>query len=316
MSIDRFATRLTMRHLRTVIAVAETKSLLAASRQLNLTQPTVSKALKEAEATAGVELFARTNRGVVATPYGEALVHHAKLVMAQMAHAYGELSDLKDGTGGHVVVGTLITASSRLLPDAIVRLHRERPRLSITIVEGTNDILMPALRTGEIDLVVGRLPEYRERAGLAHETLFQDNACVVVRPGHRLARKRRAALADLKSERWLLPRAETTLRRQIEKDFNDAGLHPPTAVVESVSSLANRQLLLTGDYVSVWPGQIARADQMLGVVAILPVDLPSTAGPVGISTRREGRLSPAAGALIEALRSVGRGIEKPRRRSN
>lgn len=295
-------TRLTLRHLRAVIAVGEAKSLVGAAANLNVTQSAVTKALKEAEATAGVLLFERTNRGVMATEYGDALLRHAKLVMAQLAHASGEISDLKDGTGGRVIVGTLLAASARILPDAIMYLHRERPRLSVIVVEGTNDWLMPALREGEIDFVVGRLPEFREREGLAQEVLFKDSACIVVRKNHPLAQRRKPTFADLTKFPWILPRMETTLRRQVEKDFRDAGLEPPAHAIESVSLLTNRRLLLDGDYVSVWPRQVARDDHEQRRIAILPIDLPSTAGPIGITTRADARLSPAAQALIQAIR--------------
>jgi DNA-binding transcriptional LysR family regulator len=189
--------RLTLRQLRAVIAVGDANSLVGAATSLNLTQSAVTKAVKEAEAALGVTGFDRTNRGVAATVYGSALLRHAKLVMAQLSHASGELADLKDGTGGRVIVGTLLVASARILPDAIMRLHRERPKLTVVVIEGTNDLLMPALRVGEIDLVVGRLPEFRQREGLTQEVLFNDGACVVVRTGHPLARRCNLKLAHL-----------------------------------------------------------------------------------------------------------------------
>lgn len=307
MTAEQFLSRVSLRHLRAIIAIADAKTLLGAARSLNLTQPTVSKTLKEAEQVAGQDLFSRTNRGVVATSFGDALLHHARLVVAQLQHAYEELSDLSDGTGGRVVVGSLITAAARLLPDAIGRLHGERPHLSITLVEGTNDVLMPQLRSGEIDCVVGRLPEYREREGLAQEVLYYDRACIIVRADHKLARKQTLTLLDLSAQtglNWILPRPETTLRRQIDKDFHDAGIEAPVAMIDSVSLFANRQLLLNGDYISVWPYEIARNDQLRGKLAVLPIDLPSTSGPIGITTRRSGRLSPAADALIISLRAI------------
>ncbi|MBM3648841.1 MAG: LysR family transcriptional regulator [Alphaproteobacteria bacterium] len=306
MTVEQFISRLTLRHLRAVVAVADAGSLLGAARTLNLTQPTISKTLKEAEIVAGQDLFARTNRGVMATPFGEALVHHARLIVTQLRHAYEELSDLGDGTGGRVVVGTLITATARLLPDAIARLHGERPRLLVTIVDGTNDVLMPQLRSGEIDCVVGRLPEYREREGLVQEVLYHDQAYIVVRADHKLARRRKLSLGELANERWILPRPETTLRRQIDKDFRDAGVEAPLSMIDSVSPFANRRLLLSGDYVCIWPYEIARDEELAGRLTILPVALPSTFGPIGITTRRGGRLSPAAEALIASLRTTAR----------
>ena len=124
------AEHLTIRQLRIAAAIGDAGSLVGAAATLNVTQPTISKALHELEAIVGVELFERTRRGVVPTLFGIALVRHAKLLMSQIRHAAEELADLKDGTGGRVVVGTLLAASATLLPGAIARLRRERPRCS------------------------------------------------------------------------------------------------------------------------------------------------------------------------------------------
>lgn len=174
----------------------------------------------------------------------------------------------------------------------------------VKIVEGTNDVLMPLLRIGELDFVVGRLPEYREREGLLQEILMDDYAQIVVRADHPLAQRTEFGLAELRDWPWILPRRETTLRRQIDEAFRREGLEPPNCGVESVSLLANRALLLSADYLAVWPVQLAQAQASTGLIAVLPIDLPTTARPIGVSVRAEGRLSPAADVLIEALRTV------------
>ena len=218
------ATRLTMRHLRTVIAIGDARSIVGAARSLNLTQPSITKTLKEVEQVLDMKLFERANRGVVPTAFGHTLLRHAKIILVQLDRAANELTDLKDGTGGRVVVGTLLTASARLLPNAIALLHGERPNLSISIVEGTNDLLLPALRLGQIDLVVGRLPERGQAKGLMQELLLRDEACVVVRSGHPLAKQQTLSLEDLSGYPWILPREETSLRGQVDRAFYDLGL--------------------------------------------------------------------------------------------
>jgi DNA-binding transcriptional LysR family regulator len=227
-------------------------------------------------------------------------------VLAQLAQAGEELDDLAEGTGGRVAVGTLLAAAARLLPAAIAALRRERPRVSVTVVEGTNDRLVPALVAGDLDLIVGRLPAFRHRDGLAHERLLVEDACVVVRAGHALRRRRRLALADLAALDWILPPPEATLRRQVDQAFHDAGLDAPRPGVQSLSLLTNRALLLATDMIAVWPRQVALDDVRRGVLAILPVALPPTAGPIGIARRRGAILSPAAAALCDALRAAAR----------
>jgi len=300
--------RVTLRHLRLLIAIGEEGNLVGAAQQLHMTQPAVTKALKQVERLLGVALFQRTNRGVVPTLYGEVLMAHARLLLVQAEHATEEIADLRDGAGGRVTVGTLNVPSVALLSRAIGRLRKHRPKLTVAIKEGTNDVLIPALRTGNVDMVVGRLPEFRQYSDLAHEELFVDACCVVVRPGHKLVSRKEVRLADLCSCEWILPGREAILREQIDRAFLDAHLQPPVPVVESVSHLTNRRLLEDGDLVTVLPWLVAQRDARLGRVAILPVALRTTVDPIGIATRAAARLSPAAEMLIKEMRSVARDI--------
>ncbi|WP_226948931.1 LysR substrate-binding domain-containing protein [Rhizorhabdus wittichii] len=301
--------RLTMRHLRIVLAITDGGSLVAAAHTLCMTQPAITKALQETEALLQIELFSRTNRGVVPTPAGQALAAHARLITAQIGHAAEEIHDLRDGMGGRIAVGTLLSASADLLPRAIAMLRRDRPKLVVTIVEGTNDRLLPDLRLGKLDMVVGRLPEYHELQGLHQEVLLTDVSCVIVRPGHPLVGRDPLRLADLAGWDWILPRLETTLRRHIDQAFRDEGVEPPPHAVESVSQLTNRSLVMDADYLGILPWQLAHREARAGHLVILPLLLRPTIGPVGISTRAECRLSSAAEMLIAAMRDFARQAE-------
>lgn len=296
--------RMTLRNLRLIEVIAREGNLVRAAQTMNMTQSAVTKALQEVEATVGAMLFERSNRGVVATAAGNALIAHASVILAQMQHAGQELADLRDGTSGTVAVGTLLAASAALLPRAILHVRASRPNLTIRILEGTNDTLMPLLRNGALDMVVGRLPVWRERDGLAQEELYDDHAVIVARQGHPLASREHLTLADLADQQWILPRPETTLRRQIDESFQAAGLRAPTAGVESMSVLTNRELLLASDFLAIWPIEIARLELRPGALRRLPLDLPSTRRPVGISTRANARLTPAAALFIAALRAA------------
>ncbi|MGB8815339.1 MAG: LysR family transcriptional regulator [Paracoccaceae bacterium] len=300
------AQRLTVRHLRLVAAILAEGNLLRAANALNMTQSAVTKALQDAEAQMGVLLFERTNRGVVPTTFGTNLAAHARLILAQISKAEQEMADLRDGSEGQVAIGTLLAGSAGLLPEAIARLRQHRPNLVIKVDEATNDLLMPALRSGELDLVLGRLPEFRDREGVKQEHLMNDFAQIVVRRDHPLALRSDLTLADLLDHDWILPGPSTTLRRQIDKAFRDEDLEPPAHSVETVSFLTTRRLLQLTDYLAVWPVQLARLEIRDGTIAALQVPLPTTTRPVGISTRADDLMSPAASRLVSCLRDVAR----------
>ena len=167
---------------------------------------------------------------------------------------------------------------------------------------------MPALRTGDLDLVVGRLSEFRYRDDIAQEPLYEEPTSVVVRSDHELAACECLELGELSDREWILPPPETTLRRQIERVFQASGLPPPRWAIESVSLLTNRQLLQQSDLLGVWPFHVIEEDVKRGDLKILPVRLGATLGPVGMSYRQNGELSPAALAFAEILREAGAGL--------
>ncbi|WP_119166569.1 LysR substrate-binding domain-containing protein [Algihabitans albus] len=301
--------RISVRQLRLLVAVAETGSMVRAAEVIGLTQPAVTKSIRDLEEDLRVELFVRGRRGVEPTIYGRTLVQHARLVLAQLAHAAEALEDLSHGTGGRVVVGTLLAASAWLLPRAIARLRRERPKVVIEVVEGTNERLQPMLLHGDLDMVIGRLSEVRHRSGVRQEQIYAEEIVILARPDHPLLACETTTLADLQRAEWILPPPETTLRRQLEKAFFDVGLEPPVAVVQSLSLPTNRRLLRESDLLGAWPEGIAADELESGRLVALPIRLSQTLGPVGVSILKGSQLSPAAELFLQTLRDVGHTLQ-------
>jgi DNA-binding transcriptional LysR family regulator len=306
------ARKFRLRHIELIAELYDSRSILKASKRLNLTQPTLTKALQDVEATLAVPLFGRSNRGLEPTAYGEIFARHAKIVLAQLRHAAEEIESLRAGYSGKVTVGTLLAASASILPDAIALLKKDRPGVAISIVVGTYDVLLPSLLVGDLDMVLGRMPEQGRSRALVYEDFYSEPICLVVRRGHPLTRKRRLGLRELVNEAWLLPLPETTLRRQIERAFLEADAPLPRNVIESVSILTNRVLLRKSDCIGVMPYHVALDDVEQELLSILPVKLKSIESPVGAILRAPGQLPPAASALLECLRLAARDVPTPR----
>lgn len=299
--VDRALSRLKLRQLRLLIAVGSHGNIQNAARELSISQPAATKMIQDLELDFEVTLFNRTNRGVIPTVFGDTLIRHGKLIFAQVSNAAQELDDLSDGNSGRVVVGTLLAASSGLLPAAINTLLTARPKVAIKIMEGTNEILMPALLSGEIDMVVGRLPSHRHRDKLKQEKLFEDRVFAVVGNQHPLARKRAVSFDDTKSCGWILPPLETTLRRQIDQYFISQAQYAPAIAIESVSYLTNRALLQSRDLIGLMPAEVVTQDINDGHLSKLDWDVPFGQGPIGVSYRSDNSLSPASQAFKDAL---------------
>ncbi|MDX2142059.1 MAG: LysR substrate-binding domain-containing protein [Rhodospirillaceae bacterium] len=303
------ARKLRLRHLELIAEVYDCRSVLKASKRLNLTQPAVTKAVKDIEATLNLELFERTNRGLNPTLYGEIFARHAKTVLSQLRHAAEELESRRAGYSGHVTVGTLIAASASLLPRAIIMLKKQRPGVAISVIDGTFDFLLPKLMVGDLDMVLGRLPDVGQSSALIYEEFYAEPICLVTRRGHPLSRKRQLELRNLIDEPWILPLPETMIRRQIEKVLRDSRLLLPQNIIESMSSLTNRAVLQSSDCIGVMPYHVAINDVEHGLLSILPIKLKGIENPVGAMIRAPGDLPPAARAFLECLRTVGKSVD-------
>ncbi len=308
--VDRAITRLKLKQLRLLVAVGKFGSIQHAARELQMSQPAATKLIQDLELDFEVQLFERTNRGVVPTDFGEALIRHGKLIIAQVSNAAQELDDLTEGSSGRVVIGTLLAAAPILLPAAIETVITERPKVAIKVVEGTNDALMPALYSGELDMIVGRLPAYRARAKLVQETLFDERILAVVGKQHPLAGKKSVTFRQIRPFGWILPPPETTLRRQIDQYFVGQKQYAPPHVLESVSYLANRALFQKLDLVGLMPEHVVAHDIEEGVLVELNWNVPFGNGPVGISYRGPDSLSPAGTEFLRALRGAAKTLDE------
>jgi molybdate transport repressor ModE-like protein len=307
--VDRAITRLKLKQLRLLVAVGQYGSIQNAARELQVSQPAATKLIQNLELDFEVKLFERTNRGVIPTVFGQALIRHGKLIIAQVSNAAQELDDLNEGSSGRVVIGTLLAAAPNLLPKAIETVLTDRPNVAIKVVEGTNDALMPALFSGEIDMIVGRLPAYRHRTKLIQETLFDDRVVAVAGKQHPLAGKKSVRFSQITPFGWILPPLETTLRRQVDQFFISQDQYVPPIIFESVSYLTNRSLFQSRDLIGLMPDHVVSHDIEHGLLVEIDWQVPFGKGPVGVSYRGPDSLSPASAAFLEALRQAAKTMQ-------
>ena len=236
-------------------------------------------------------------------------IQHAARELRMSQPAAQELDELTEGSSGRVVIGALLAAAPILLPRAIEIIMAERPKVAIKVIEGTSDALMPALFSGEIDMIVGRLPAYRARPKLVQETLFDERIVAVVGNRHPLAGKKSVSFRQLRPYGWILPPPETTLRRQIDQFFVSQKQYAPQQVLESVSYVANRALLQKTDLVGVMPEHVVAHDFDEGLLVEVNWKPPFGHGPVGVSYRGPDSLSPAGTEFLNALRRAARAMD-------
>lgn len=265
--------------------VLRSGSILRAARALNMTQSAVTKVIHELEGHLGGPLLVRGNRGVTTTEFGELVARRAKTLLAELRHMTDEISAFQEGTSGQVLVGTLISASAVLLPRAIQLLKEQAPAVSVILRVGQMDQLLPALAVGDLDVVVGRIPEdvsWRATApGLEAEILHREPLCVVGGVHHPMASRRASTLQGLSAFPWILPTRDSSLRQTAELMFYDAGLPIPANVVESLSVMTNVALMFDQKTIGLMPRSAARQFVDTGSLAIIPLENAPSFGEVG-----------------------------------
>ncbi|MCY1430149.1 HTH-type transcriptional regulator GbpR [compost metagenome] len=285
--------------------ILQSGSLLRAAQALNLTQPAVTKIVHELESYFDAPLLIRGNRGVTATPLGELVARRAKSLLAELRSLTDEVNAYQEGTSGHVMVGTLISASSTLLPRALQLLKQRAPKVLVSLRVGQMDQLFPALAVGEVDLVVGRLPDdwrwHQESSQLEVEILYGEELCVVAGPQHPLIGKAPVTLTELREYPWVLPTRDSLLRRTVDRLFMEAGLNAPDNVVESLSILTNISLMQDQQTVAVMPLEAARQLIASSLLATFDLGTHLQFGDVGYFYSGNREMGPAARLFRECL---------------
>lgn len=285
--------------------VLKSGSLLRAAQVLNLTQPAITKIIHELESYFDAPLLIRSNRGVAATELGELVVRRAKSLLAELRSLTDEVNAFQEGTSGHVMVGTLISASSSLLPRAMQLLKQRAPGVLVSLRVGQMDQLFPALAVGELDLVVGRVPDdwsWRNESPLLEvEVLYGEQLSVVAGVNHPLHGAAPLNLAQLHRFPWVLPTRDSLLRRTADKLFAEAKLSTPVNVVESLSILTNITLMQDQQTVALMPYEASQQFIQAGMLKAFDLGTPLQFGDIGCFFSNGRALGPAARLFRECL---------------
>ena len=301
---NRLRARLRLRHIELLDALGDTLNVHRAAPRLNLSQSSTSKLLQEAEGIYGTRLFDRLPRGLRATTAGEVAIRWARLLLHQVGESVAEVHLVAAGASGRVRVGALPVAIPTLVNAVLQRVRADMPELVVTVTEGANEMLLPALARNELDMVLGRLSADTKTAVYVAERLYDEQVRLVVRKKHPLLRKHALSLKDLADAQWVLPPELAPMRWQLEQVLAEHGLHRPSPRTETTSQMLVEIILNQTDMVAAMPFSVAQLYQSRGQLAILDMFLPITMPPVGLLLHAQALRSPAVEAVIRLVRQV------------
>jgi DNA-binding transcriptional LysR family regulator len=296
---------LELRQLRHFLAVVEGGSLGDAARQLQVSQPSLTKSIQALERSVGGALFERSVQGMRPTALGRCLEIRARVIAGEVGRAEREIHELLGAQRGKVVIGTGPSFAHAILPIALARFYKTHPAIEVTVIDGLLGNVLPLVKTGAIDYAFYVAPDHLAEDDLVHEVLLpRQRISVVTSAGNPLAAKHQVSAKEIWSQPWTLPIPPDYIREKLEMRFQQLGLPPPRPVVEYSSIYAAKSILRDGNFVALFMNmlvedEIRRKDLCL-------IDVPEMTWEVdhGAIYRRDVLLSPAAQQLLEEIRAV------------
>ena len=296
-----FSQRIRLRHLHTFVAVAQQGTLGRAAETLNLSQPALSKTLNELEQLTGTRLFERGRLGAQLTLVGEQFLTHAVKVLDALNTA-GQALNRKEGLNSDIVrIGALPTAALGILPSVIGQFHQQQKDITLQVATMNNTMLLAGLKSGEIDIGIGRMSDPELMSGLNYELLFLESLKLVVRPGHPLLQETVTLSRGMGGPVVVSPKG-TLPRQNAETLLQSQGCKIPSGCIETLSASLSRQLTVDYDYVWFVPSGAVKDDLRRGLLAALPVPTQGAGEPIGILTRVDATLTAGTQTLLSAIR--------------
>ena len=294
--------------LQIFVTLAESHHMPTVASLLGITQPAVSAAIGELEASLGIALFIRTAKGMLLNEAGEILVLRTKLALAELRHVEADIAALHGKTQGLVTVGAHPLSRTVILPRAITRVLRQHPLVRIETVEGRD--LAAGLRSGDLDFMLGTLRPGYPLPGMIDTPLMTDRMAVFVRTGHPLTGLAKVTVEDLMRAEWILPARHTPTRDLFDHAFNHVSGSLPKSTIETSDLSILRGLLMNSDLVTAISPQQLDMERKLGILQMLDFEFEKSARVIALTQRAKSHPSPGAAALMTAIQQVASELER------
>ncbi|WP_127581688.1 LysR family transcriptional regulator [Paenibacillus koleovorans] len=289
-----------LRQLNYFLEVAQHASFSKASQSIHLSQPTLSKMVRNLEEELGVVLFNRSTRKVELTEAGKVVQAHAQTVVSASQQLLAAVMDLTEMKKGQFTLGLPPVIGASFFPKVIAEFHQQYPDIDIRLVEEGGKRIEQLLHEGAIDLGVVVLPVDETRFEVV--PILERVLKLVVPPDHRLAKRRKVKLNELQQESFILFRQEFNLHDRVKEACILAGFKPRVAF-ESAQWDFISELVCAGQGISLLPETICAKLDPAKVRVIHQID-PGVHWDMAIIWKKGRYISHAAKGWVEFAQQV------------
>ncbi len=301
--------RLKFRQLTLLQNIARLQTLSRVAIEMRLSQPAITKALREIEDVFMTPLFERTSRGLLPTAAGQAVLHFALTALADSESTARALTAIDAGLAGRVRIGVTPQAPQKLLITALTHLLGQSPRVTVLLKEGTTDELIAAIAARELDCAIGRAFD-GDQSDILQEAVFQQEPCLLV-PTRSAQRLSKGPLDWGKLARldWILPPPNTPMRRTFNTIFVGSGVQPPLPMVETTSLKCIETVLRSmPNAVTILARDLGTELSATGACAVLPYRLSWDLPPVSVFVARQMAGHATVLRLTAAIRQAAQSL--------
>lgn len=288
--------RLTRAQIRSLVAMMEHGGTGPAAASLGITVASLQRAMRDLEANLSMPLLYRTAMGALVNPKGLEMGRRFKIALQEIEFGIEEMAELAGQSQREMAIGALPFGGSVLLGGVCDEFTRANPHAKLQISsDGAHDML-EKLRAGEVDFVVGLLPDEADRT-LSFESLARTPYTVAARRDHPLAIRGKARREELLRHDWIVGTSGSSRRHFFDRLFDEGEV--PSSQITSCSPAIIRQLLSQSDRLTLMTTYELQQEPTLRPISF---DRILEAPSIGIITRRNWQPTRLHGAFIELLR--------------
>lgn len=289
--------------------IADAGSVTLAARRMGLSQPALSKQLKRLEDQLGVALFERSQRGIRASEYGQALLPRARTIRAQVAQAGQDILQRRGQKEGRITLALSHFATIALLPQVIGGFLERWPQVMLDIIPPTFDL--QGLREGRPDFAVMSIPQQKLSRDWSARPLYTTSVVVVARPGHPLLGAE--SLRDLANAQWVLPSQDSSVTHGLKNAFRKAKLPAPVCGMTCQTLTGLETLVRNTDFLAAMPVEVFEDRRRNSGLLRLPIPEPIEGPRVAIFRWADAHPTPASAYLESAFIEVAHRLAKQNR---